>query len=122
MNPLSLGYKILIVGLAAAFAMTSAANVLLWLNIRSLEHRLETCQTDKAEAFGRIQVQNDGIADLKRQAVAAQAAASAALARAEDAEKANRGLVSARQRAIAAPSGGKTCGDALRAIREGLRP
>lgn len=122
MNPLSIVQKAIAYGLAALLAVSTLANVLLWLDNGSLERRLKTCDEQKAEAIGSLTLQNTAIAELKKRADAAEAAASAALVRAEGAEKANRSRIQARQEAIAAPPGGKTCSDALRSVREGLRP
>lgn len=122
MNPLSFVQKAVLVALGLALALSMTANAALWIQNGRLETKLNTCREEKAEAIGRLTVQNDAVADLKAKSEAARLAARAALLQAEADEKANRSRVQAHQTAIAAPSGGKTCSDALRSIRSGLKP
>ena len=119
MNPLP---NVVAYALAAALAAALLAVGLLWMENNRLEKKLDVCTDERATAISRLDVQNAAVDDLKRRADAAQAEAASAAERAAAAEKASRSRVQARQAAIATPSEGKTCGDAMRAIREGLRP
>lgn len=121
MNPFTtLLQKVIAYAALALVVVFAALAFTMWLRGKGLEADLRTCQKAKAEAEGKIVLQNQEIDGWKSAAVDAEQRGAVALRKARVVSQAVRPRSDTLQARILA-SAGQSCSDAMREIRGELK-
>ncbi len=121
MNPFTTGIqKVIAYGATIAALALLALCVILWLRVSGLQSSLDKCNQERSALAGKIEIQNQSIADWKTNADAALELAAQNAAKARQATQAAKPQIDALQAQILAGAG-QSCESAIDEFRRGVK-